>query len=399
MANDGDFEAAEQAVRRGTALIEERKLLTPGLPGPFLEELAHFADPGSMTFRVVMAVAAKQWRWTSARDTQHQHDTVIDVLTDSSLVTVRGDHFQFVSSAVFNYLRASYVLRHYRAAGFTRPLKLRTHLRPKSPWSERNKEFALFLVRLLWPYAQKAVSQRLSAEVRTGRRPEDVWLAMVDILNSVDSPAAINELVGIIRFPRRRMTPDRQFAAVIELRKRNQRLGVENFRYMVDHPYGKPAEQMAIAKRMSAVDHDLGMVRLACHARNRRFNGTLRAEAALEVGDLSLWRELICDKRMPDGDRLSLLEPFLERDQAEALTTVDSFETSVRKVSTLLEIATLIAAPAPVKAGHLAEVVVLHPNRIDSRTRWRGILLVEQIAPDRLERLLDRFAQVVTCRR
>ncbi|SMC65575.1 hypothetical protein SAMN05661093_01189 [Kibdelosporangium aridum] len=50
---------------------------------------------------------------------------------------------------------------------------------------------------------------------------------MVDILNSVDSPAAINELVGIIRSPRRRMTQDRQFATVIELRKRNQLFGAE----------------------------------------------------------------------------------------------------------------------------------------------------------------------------
>lgn len=428
MTGDGEFEAAEQAVRDCVDRIEGTPYLTAGMALVFLEELAQaHAEHGP---RPVSTVAAsRRLIWPAGKSLPDRQAAIVALLTESGIVTVAHGESRFVSADARRYLHARHIVRHHPkgARWLSRASK---YLQPRQQWTEDDAGLARFLVVLWWPNAQSAVVRQLGklldephrypnlllvadlcargrlsgsglpdrtttilrAEVATATRSETAWQAMVAALYSLDPATAVHELEHAVRSPGPTMTVTRQFTAVTELTRHDSAYGAMNLEYLADHLWGEPDDQVAVAVRIAAVDHDLGVRTLTRLARGPDLGGS-RVDAALAVDSPPLWGELIQDGALADDGRLRVLTGLLERDQEAGLAAVPSFVATVHDERTRLDIGGLVTRLAPALAWQLAHDVAWTTGRqVDDWVRLDGVLLLGTLDPAQACTQLERFS-------
>jgi hypothetical protein len=427
VTSDGGIEAVEQFVRQCADRIEGTPYLTAGMARVFLEELA-YAKHGP---RTVSTVAASRFLiWPDGMSLPDRHAAIAALLTESGIVTVAREEFRFVSPDARDYLRACHIVRRYPKGPGRWLSRAAKYLQPRSQWTDEDEGLARFLVVLWWPNARPAVERQLGklldeqhrdpnivlvadlcrrgwlpgsdlphrtteilrAEVGTAKRSEKAWQAMVAALRSLDPATAVHELEQVVRSPRPNMTVTRQFTAVTELTKHDAALGAANLAHLADHLWGEPDDQVAVAVRIAAVDHDLGVRTLTRLARDPDL-GESRVDAALAVDEPALWAELAQDPVLADEGRLRVFTRLLERDQDAALAVVPSFAATAHADRTRLAIAGLVTHAAPDLAWQLAhDLAWTTDRRVDDRVRLDGVLLLGKLDPTQSVTLLERFS-------
>lgn len=430
VTDDGEFEAVEQSVRQAAQRIEDTGYVPRGTGLAFLAGLAHNAKRSPGALAVATVVASPHLARPPATTDADRRAAIMEMFTDSGIVTVAHNEFRFVSDTVSHYLRATYVVQHHPRG----PARWRhgsmQHLRPRQEWNEQELEFARILVILWWRSARSAVARQLGKllerqhrvpniglvadlslrgrlsgsdlpartitalgdEVRTARRPVEVWQAMVEWLHALDPAAMLTELKNVVWSANRDMTWLRQVTAVTELAKHDAALAAAGLTHVAGHPRGPTADKIQTALHIKTLDPHEGDRALELLARDKDL-GDQQVEAAVHLDAPLLWSELLANKALSDQAKVRLLAHFLEHRPEQGLAAVPAFLASLHEEKTRLNAAELIKIHDFDLAWWIVDDLAwTTQRRIDSWVRLDAVRLLGVLNPAQALNLLARFS-------